>query len=202
MNRVRKRLTYANVMSSIAVFLVLGGATAVAATHLGKNSVGTRQLKANAVTTKKLKKDAVTATKIKNGAVTGEKVDVATLGTVPNSATTNVVKAARGTIPLGGEATAVEYGPLKISVRCVTYGVSGIAAHAYISSTTEGSAFSSWRDGSRTLGPATPEAEREVSAAEWNDSNGPYEFDGPSDVNVSASASHGQGCPGPSWAWS
>ena len=61
MKQIRKRLTYANVMSSIAVFLVLGGATAFAAVHLGKNSVGTKQLKKNAVTAAKIKKDAVTA---------------------------------------------------------------------------------------------------------------------------------------------
>jgi hypothetical protein len=41
LKQIRKRLTYANVMSSIAVFLVLGGATALAAGQLGKNSVGT-----------------------------------------------------------------------------------------------------------------------------------------------------------------
>jgi hypothetical protein len=39
LKQIRKRLTYANVMSSIAVFLILGGATAFAA--LGKNTVGT-----------------------------------------------------------------------------------------------------------------------------------------------------------------
>jgi hypothetical protein len=64
LNQIRKRLTYANVMSSIAVFLLLGGATAFAAGNLGKNTVGTKQLK----------KNAVTAAKIKNGAVTGAKV--------------------------------------------------------------------------------------------------------------------------------
>ena len=37
MKPLRKRLTYANVMSSIAVFLVLAGGTAFAATPLGKN---------------------------------------------------------------------------------------------------------------------------------------------------------------------
>lgn len=73
MKRVRKRLTYSNVMSSIAVFLVLGGATAFAA--LAKNSVGTKQLKNNAVTTKKIKKDAVTGAKVKESS----------LGTVPDS---------------------------------------------------------------------------------------------------------------------
>ncbi len=67
MKHIRKRLTYANVMSSIAVFLILGGATAFAA--LSKNSVGSKQLKKNAVTTAKIKKDAVTAAKIKNGSL-------------------------------------------------------------------------------------------------------------------------------------
>jgi len=70
--QLRKRLTYANVMSSIAVFLVIGGATAFAA--LGKNTVGSKQLKKNAVTTKKIKNNAVTTPKIKNGAVTAEKL--------------------------------------------------------------------------------------------------------------------------------
>jgi hypothetical protein len=72
--QIRKRLTYANVMSSIAVFLVLGGATALAA-GLAKNSVGTKQLKNNAVTT----------AKIKNDAVNGAKVNESTLGTVPSA---------------------------------------------------------------------------------------------------------------------
>jgi hypothetical protein len=76
---IRSRLTYANVMSTLAVFLVLGGG-AVAAVKLGKNTVGTRQLKEN----------AVTASKIKNGAITGAKLNLASLGTVPaaTSATT------------------------------------------------------------------------------------------------------------------
>jgi hypothetical protein len=72
--QIRKRLTYANVMSSIAVFLVLGGATALAASQLAKNSVGTKQLKKNAVTAAKIKKNAVTTAKIKNAAVTGNKI--------------------------------------------------------------------------------------------------------------------------------
>jgi hypothetical protein len=55
----RKRLTYANVMATIAVFLLLGGASAFAATQLGKNSVGARQLR----------KDAVTSPKVKDGSL-------------------------------------------------------------------------------------------------------------------------------------
>jgi hypothetical protein len=74
LKQIRKRLTYANVMSSLAVFLVLGGATAFAANQLGKKTVGAKQLKANAVTTAKIKSDAVTAKKIKKNAVTKEKI--------------------------------------------------------------------------------------------------------------------------------
>ena len=69
MSGLRKRLTYANVMSSIAIFLALGGATAFAAAQLAKNSVGTPQLKKNAVTTAKLKKNAVATAKVRKGAI-------------------------------------------------------------------------------------------------------------------------------------
>jgi len=86
LKQLRTRLTYANVMSSIAVFLVLGGATAFAANQLGKNSVGSKQLKKNAVTAAKIKKNAVTTAKIRNRAVTGAKINLATLGTVPSAA--------------------------------------------------------------------------------------------------------------------
>jgi len=58
--QIRRRLTYANVMSSIAVFLVLGGA-AFAAVQLPKNSVGTKQLKKSAVTSAKVKDGALKA---------------------------------------------------------------------------------------------------------------------------------------------
>jgi hypothetical protein len=67
-------------MSSIAVFLILGGATAFAA-----KKIGTSQLKANAVTTGKIKKEAVTTAKIKKDAVTGAKVKESTLGQVPSA---------------------------------------------------------------------------------------------------------------------
>lgn len=71
MKTIRSRLTYANVMSTIAVFLIIGGATAFAATHLGKNSVGTKQLK----------KNAVTGAKVKDGSLTGADVAAGSLAT-------------------------------------------------------------------------------------------------------------------------
>src|ERR1700743_136061 len=63
MKSVRKRLTYANVMSSIAVFLLVAGGTAFAASQLGKESVGTKQLKKEAVSLAKINAAAKSALK-------------------------------------------------------------------------------------------------------------------------------------------
>jgi hypothetical protein len=112
LKQIRKRLTYANVMSSLAVFLILGGATAFAAVKkvgpneikansiktgkivkeavkagkLAKNAVIENKIADGAVTTNKLADNAVTTPKIANDAVTGEKVNESTLGEVPNAA--------------------------------------------------------------------------------------------------------------------
>jgi hypothetical protein len=67
--QISKRLTYANVMSSIAVFLILGGATAFAA-----KKIGSSELAGNAVTTGKIKKEAVTRAKLKNASVDASKL--------------------------------------------------------------------------------------------------------------------------------
>lgn len=63
MRNLRSRLTYANVISTLCLFIVLGGG-AYAATQLPKNSVGTKQLKSNAVTGQKIKKATIDASKL------------------------------------------------------------------------------------------------------------------------------------------
>jgi hypothetical protein len=60
LDHLKQRLTFANLMSTIAVFIALGGS----ALALGRNSVGTKQLKKNAVTTSKIHDNAVTGAKI------------------------------------------------------------------------------------------------------------------------------------------
>ncbi|HEX3361313.1 MAG TPA: hypothetical protein VHS74_10010 [Solirubrobacterales bacterium] len=72
MKRFRPRLTYANVIASLALFVALGG-SAVAA-GLAKNSVGPNQLKKGAVTPAKIRKQAVTSGKIAPKAVTAGKL--------------------------------------------------------------------------------------------------------------------------------
>jgi hypothetical protein len=60
MKNLRANFTYANVISTVALFLVLAGGTAFAADQLAKNSIGAKQLKPGAVTAAKIKAGAVT----------------------------------------------------------------------------------------------------------------------------------------------
>lgn len=69
MKQIRKRLTYANVMSTMAVFLLVGGGAAFAATKLPKNSVGGKQLKNNSVTSPKVKDHSLLAADFKAGQI-------------------------------------------------------------------------------------------------------------------------------------
>jgi hypothetical protein len=73
LNKIRKRLTYANVMSTIAAFLALGRATALAAAQIGKNTGGTARLQATAVTTGKIAGEAVKAGKLAKDAVANDR---------------------------------------------------------------------------------------------------------------------------------
>jgi hypothetical protein len=65
--RLHHKLTYANVIASLALFLALGGGAAWAATKLPKSSVGTAQIKANAVTGAKVADGSLLATDFKSG---------------------------------------------------------------------------------------------------------------------------------------
>jgi hypothetical protein len=54
MQRIRRKLTYSNVISTFCLALLLGGGTAYAASQFGKETIGTRALKKEAVTPAKL----------------------------------------------------------------------------------------------------------------------------------------------------
>ena len=94
MNRLKPRLSYANVMSTLCCFLVLGGG-AYAATQLPKSSVGSKQLRKNSVTTAKIRKEAITAAKVKTGALTGAQINLSSLGTVPTANSANTADTAK-----------------------------------------------------------------------------------------------------------
>jgi hypothetical protein len=66
---LRGKLTYANVISTLCLFLLIGGGTAFAASQLAKNSVGSKQLKKNAVTSAKVKDGSLRAGDLKAGTI-------------------------------------------------------------------------------------------------------------------------------------
>lgn len=69
MQRIRQRLTYANVVSTLALFLVLTGGAAYAT-----RKIGSHELRGGAVTTAKIKRNAVTRSKIKAEAISTAKI--------------------------------------------------------------------------------------------------------------------------------
>lgn len=67
LTRLRSGLTFANVVSSLALFIALGGGAY--ALTVPKNSVGVAQLKRHAVTTSKVAANAVTSSKVRDGSL-------------------------------------------------------------------------------------------------------------------------------------
>ena len=66
LHKLRSRLTYANVASTLALVLAVGGGSAYAAAR-----IGTSQIKYHAVSAPKLANDAVTPSKVKNQSLSG-----------------------------------------------------------------------------------------------------------------------------------
>jgi len=83
---IASRLSYANVVATVALFIALGGG-AYAAFKVPKNSVGTKQLK----------NGAVTGAKVANGSLTGTQINAGTLGTVPSASNASNAGALGGT---------------------------------------------------------------------------------------------------------
>jgi hypothetical protein len=68
---MRRHLSYANVMSTIAVFLVLGGG----AYALSKNSVGSRHIKDNSVRSEDIRNRTIRSEDLRRNSVTAREVD-------------------------------------------------------------------------------------------------------------------------------
>jgi hypothetical protein len=103
----RKRLTYANVASSLALFLAVSGGTAIAAA-----TIGTSDIQTGAVTNPKLAKNAVSKSKIRANSVGPSEIK-------ENSITSAQVKSgslqasdfASGQLPAGPQGPAGPPGP-------------------------------------------------------------------------------------------
>jgi hypothetical protein len=144
MNSLRPRLTYANVMSTLAVVLALGGTTAFAASKIGSGqlksgAVKSGKIAAGAVTTAKIENGAVTGAKVKDGSLTGADINLGTLGTVPKATSSasaataqnainaqnaskvggqSVASFSREIAPDGPEAVALQFGGVRLDASC------------------------------------------------------------------------------------
>lgn len=181
MKQIRKHITFANVMSSIAVFLVLGGGAAYAAKKIGSNeikgnSITTGKLKKNAVTASKIKQNSIITAKIKNGAVTGPKVNLSTLGTVPSATNatnaTNLVGQTPFLIRLGfgGSQTIASNGAVSLVAVCDHNGGNDrarILEQTSVNGATANGADDHEGSGGTFLDPTTPPEERELVVSEY-----------------------------------
>lgn len=106
---VRGKLTYANVMATLGVFLALGGGAAWASGQLGKNAVKSKNIAAHAVKNKNLAKNAVKEGNLAKNAVTAAKVKAGSLTRAQLAAGTiagTQIADFSSTVTLGSDTTA------------------------------------------------------------------------------------------------
>jgi hypothetical protein len=102
LKRIVGKLTYANVVASLALFLALSGGVVWAS---GK--IGASKLKANSVTAGKIKRNAISAGKIRPNAVTGTKIKPGSIDFTKLAAGTTVVATASGSAVVPDSAAPV-----------------------------------------------------------------------------------------------
>jgi hypothetical protein len=104
--RLRRHLSYANVIASLALFAALGG-SAYAASQINGNNIVKHSIGAN-----KLKNETITSKQVKKNSLNSSVIDLSTLATVPsaqtavtaNSATTANTATSAGSANSAGSA--------------------------------------------------------------------------------------------------
>jgi hypothetical protein len=136
LTKITSRLTYANAIATLALFLALGGGAYAVAT-LPKNSVGSKQLKRNAVTSSKVKNRSLLAGDFKAGQLPrgarGPKGAKGDTGAVDNSnfynktesdgrflarETSGIIEISPGPDPM----TLLTHGPITFTAKCTDKG--------------------------------------------------------------------------------
>jgi hypothetical protein len=150
LERIRTRLTYANVISTLSLFLVLGGGTALAAYVVSSNSqigpgtisghnpptgahaniiggsVNGSDLAAAAITTGKLANNAVTGAKVGNNSLTGADIDESTLSP-------GIFHSGPITMALGDpDVTVTDNGTLRLKASCQSGAVDNSAQLSFV----------------------------------------------------------------------
>ena len=80
MHALRRRLTYANVMATIALFIALGG-TSVAAVQLARDSVGSEQVVNGSMRSSDIRDGTITHDDVRDGTLRGKDMATNTVGT-------------------------------------------------------------------------------------------------------------------------
>lgn len=115
---MKKHLSFANVLSCVALFMALSG-VAYAAT-LGKNAVKAKNIAAGAVTAKKIKNSSVTAAKIANGAVIGSKIANGAVGSAKLGSASVRSSALGGGVVTTGKVKDLAITDAKLNSNAVT----------------------------------------------------------------------------------
>jgi hypothetical protein len=117
MRRFRPRLSYANVVATLALFLALSGgvvwaASKIKSNEIGKGAVKNKNLAKNAVKAKNLAKKSVTTAKLADGAVTNPKLGEGAVNFAKIAAGTNVIASATA-----GPVSAKQEGPVSVPLN-------------------------------------------------------------------------------------
>jgi hypothetical protein len=99
-----RRLTYANVVASLALFAALGGSAYAA------NQINGGSIKKESIGGGKLKKETITSKQIKKGSLNSSVINTSTLATVPSATTATTAQTATSatTAALATRATSAE----------------------------------------------------------------------------------------------
>lgn len=129
MGRLRRRLTYANVVSTIALVLAVGGGGVYAASKIGaqgirKNAIHSFHIKNKQVRRQDIAGGSINSRKVSNESLTGKDIKEATLGLVPsaqdartvNGITERVVRASQA--DPSGATQIVGQGGLAVLLVC------------------------------------------------------------------------------------
>lgn len=185
----RMRVTYGNVVATLALFIALGGVS-WAATSLPKNSVSSKSIKKNAVTSAKIKKNSIISSKVKNGSLigadvkgktlTGAQINESTLGTVPSAASAgtadNVIAVYKKATPsaAGGSYDAsraaspqvalFSHGLISVYGKCFHY-AGNLYVETYAGSSANWASMYGYSlsDYPYQFGPGTDEDERQIA---------------------------------------
>ena len=88
---LRQRLTYSNVMATIAVFVALGGTSYAVATgsidsrEIKNNTVRSKDIRNNSVTSRDLRNNSASGSDVRNDSLTGDDILESSFGTVPSA---------------------------------------------------------------------------------------------------------------------